>query len=80
VVRARRKQFDRHRRWMHRTFVLLCSAVALRLKSGVASVLEVPNPERAYVVASWCSWLVPLAAWEVAVRWRSRSERGTLMR
>ena len=72
VVCARRKRFDRHRRWMHRTFVLLCSAVALRLISGAASLLEVPNPERAYVVASWCSWLVPLAAWELAV-WGRRN-------
>jgi uncharacterized membrane protein len=71
VVCARRKRFDRHRRWMHRTFVLLCSAIALRLISGAASMLEVPNPERAYVVASWCSWLVPLAAWEAAIWWRS---------
>lgn len=70
VVCARRKRFDRHRRWMHRTFVLLCSAVALRLISGAASMLEVPNPESAYVVASWCSWLVPLAAWETTARWR----------
>jgi uncharacterized membrane protein len=70
VVCARRKRFDRHRRWMHRTFVLLCSAIALRLISGAASLLEVPNSECAYVVASWCSWLVPLAACEAAVRWR----------
>jgi uncharacterized membrane protein len=72
VVCARRKRFDRHRRWMHRTFVLLCSAVALRLISGAASMLEVPNPERAYVVASWCSWLVPLAVWEAWARWRGK--------
>jgi uncharacterized membrane protein len=72
VVCARRKRFDRHRRWMHRTFVLLCSAIALRLISGAASLLEVPNPERAYVVASWCSWLLPLAAWEAAALWRAK--------
>jgi uncharacterized membrane protein len=72
VVCARRKRFDRHRRWMHRTFVLLCSAVALRLLSGAASLLEVANPERAYVVASWCSWLLPLAVYEVAVRRRAK--------
>jgi hypothetical protein len=72
VVCARRKRFDRHRRWMHRTFVLLCSAIALRLLSGAASLLEVPNPERAYVVASWCSWLLPLAAWEAAALWRAK--------
>lgn len=70
VVCARRKRFDRHRCWMHRTFVLLCSAIALRLISGAASMLEVSNPERAYVVASWCSWLVPLAVWEAAMWWR----------
>ena len=68
VVHARRRRYDRHRRWMLRSYVLICSAVALRLISGAASLLEVPSPEGAYVVASWASWLVPLAAFEVAER------------
>lgn len=68
VVTARRRRFDRHRRWMLRSFVLICSAVALRLLSGAASLAEVQSPEVAYVVAAWCSWLVPLVVYEVTGR------------
>lgn len=74
VVHARRRRFDRHRRWMTRCYVLICSAVTLRLISGAASLIGVSNPERAYVVAAWCSWLVPLATYEIAVRWRHTNE------
>src|SRR5205085_1275089 len=68
VVHARRRRYDRHRRWMLRCYVLICSAVALRLISGAAGVVGVPSPEGAYVVAAWCSWLFPLAAYEIAER------------
>jgi hypothetical protein len=40
----------------------------LRLISGAAGLAGVTRPEEAYVVATWCSWLVPLAALEVARR------------
>jgi uncharacterized membrane protein len=69
VVHARRRQFARHRRWMLRSYVLICSAVALRLISGAAGLMEVSSPEEAYIVAAWSSWLVPLGALEVAERW-----------
>jgi uncharacterized membrane protein len=70
VVYALRRRYDRHRRWMLRSYVLICSAVALRLISGAASLVDVPT-EGAYVVAAWASWLVPLAAYEIAERlWR----------
>jgi uncharacterized membrane protein len=68
VVHARRRRFDRHRRWMLRCYVLICSAVALRLMSGAAGVVGVPSPEGAYIVAAWCSWLLPLAAYELLDR------------
>jgi uncharacterized membrane protein len=69
VIHARRRRFDRHRRWMLRCYVLVCSAVALRLISGAAGLIGVPGPEGAYIVAAWASWLIPLAAYEIAVRW-----------
>ena len=69
VVYARGRRFDRHRRWMLRTYVLICSAVVLRLISGAAGLLEVSNPEGAYIIAAWSSWLVPLATYELAERW-----------
>ena len=68
VVHARRRRYDRHRRWMLRSYVLICSAVALRLISGAAGLVGVPSPEGAYIVAAWSSWLFPLAAYEIAER------------
>ena len=69
VVHACRRRYDRHRRWMLRCYVLICSAVALRLISGAAGLVGVPSPEHAYVFAAWSSWLLPLAACEIVERW-----------
>lgn len=72
VVHARRRQFARHRRWMLRSYVLICSAVALRLISGTAGLAGASSPEEAYIVAAWSSWLIPLAAFEIAERFPAR--------
>jgi len=74
VIHARRRRFEEHRRWMLRSYVLICSAVALRLISGATGLVEVPSPEEAYVVAAWSSWLFPLAAFEMAERFRARQQ------
>jgi hypothetical protein len=68
VVHARRRRYVQHRRWMLRCYVLICSAVALRLISGAAGLAGVTTPEHAYIVAAWSSWLLPLAAYEIVVR------------
>jgi hypothetical protein len=68
VVYACRRRYDQHRRWMVRSYVLICSAVALRLISGAVGLVGVPSPERAYVFAAWGSWLFPLAAYELVER------------
>jgi uncharacterized membrane protein len=68
VLHARRRRYGQHRRWMLRSYVLICSAVALRLMSGAAGLVGVPSPEAAYIVAAWSSWLLPLAAFEIAER------------
>jgi uncharacterized membrane protein len=68
VIHARHGRYVQHRCWMLRCYVLLCSAVALRLISGAAGLVGVPSPEGAYTVAAWSSWLVPLAAYEIAER------------
>lgn len=72
VVHARHRRFDRHRRWMLRTYLLICSAVGLRLISGAAGLIGVPSPESAYIFAAWSSWLLPLAAYEIGERWTMR--------
>lgn len=66
VKYVRERKFAQHRRWMLRTFILLSSAVVLRLISGMLDTLKVPHPEIAYIVASWCSWLIPLLVFEAA--------------
>jgi uncharacterized membrane protein len=70
VVHARRGRYDRHRQWMLRCYILICSAVALRLISGTAGLVGVPSPEAAYIVAAWTSWLLPLATYEIVERFK----------
>jgi uncharacterized membrane protein len=78
VYYARRGRYESHRRWMSRCYVLICSAVVLRLISGAAGLVGVSSPEGAYVVAAWCSWLLPLAAYEIVERLATRRPRPSL--
>jgi hypothetical protein len=77
VIHARRRRYGQHRRWMLRSYVLICSAVALRLISGAAELVGVPSPEGAYIVAAWSSWLLPLAACEIVERLPAHRAAGT---
>lgn len=70
VVRARQRHFDLHRYWMSRCYLLICSAVALRLISGSIGLFETTNATGAYIVAAWASWLIPLAMLEIISRIR----------
>jgi uncharacterized membrane protein len=57
------RRFDDHRRWMWRTYLLLLSAVFIRLIGGLATVLHV-DALWLYPLSAWASWLVPLLAFE----------------
>ncbi|MBI5757582.1 MAG: DUF2306 domain-containing protein [Planctomycetales bacterium] len=72
---AVKRQFAIHRRWMWRCFLLLCSAVVLRIIVGFGNVIEVQalwfDP-----AASWASWILPLTTFELIglkLRRKSRS-------
>ena len=69
---AARRRFGDHRRWMCRCYVLLCSAVVLRLFGGLSIVTGTDAP---WVdpLATWMSWLAPLSAFEVYEQTRRRS-------
>jgi uncharacterized membrane protein len=54
-----------HQRWMLQTFVLLCSAIVLRLINGLARVLGF-EAWWLYPASAWASWVVPLAILYVA--------------
>ncbi|SFH54390.1 DUF2306 domain-containing protein [Planctomicrobium piriforme] len=60
---AMQRHFKEHERWMQRSYLLLCSAVFIRILGGLGTVLEVQSlwfdP-----IASWVCWVVPLAILE----------------
>src|SRR5262245_24866457 len=60
------RRFDEHKRWMWRLYLLLCSAVVIRLIGGTAAVLQVDG-EWVYPVSVWTSWALPLTTFEA---WR----------
>lgn len=65
--RALARRFADHERWMLRTYVLLCSAVVIRLIGGLATVAHYDGLWL-YGVSTWASWLVPLAIFEAVCR------------
>jgi Predicted membrane protein (DUF2306) len=60
---AMKRRFVEHRRWMWRLFLLLSSAVIVRLVGGFAMVFDV-GAVWIYPFTAWAGWLVPLAAYE----------------
>jgi Predicted membrane protein (DUF2306) len=66
---AVQRRFLVHRRWMWRSYLLLCSAVVLRLLGGLATVIGI-QADWFDPVAAWASWSVPLAIFELS-RWRN---------
>jgi hypothetical protein len=71
-------RFADHRRWMWRCYLLLCSAVVLRLMGGLATVTGVAVPWFD-PLATWMCWLVPLAAFEL-LEWTRPGSITTLWR
>jgi hypothetical protein len=56
-----------HKRWMWRTYLLLCSAVVIRVIGGLATVTGFEAPWL-YPLSTWVSWLVPLLVFETIQR------------
>ncbi|MDP1798716.1 MAG: DUF2306 domain-containing protein [Planctomycetaceae bacterium] len=61
---AVQRRFLIHRRWMQRSYLLLCSAVVLRIIGGIGTVLEV-KALSFDLLAGWASWVVPLIVFEL---------------
>lgn len=72
---ARARRFAEHRIWMWRCYLLLCSAVLLRVFGGLGSILSVQSPWYD-PVASWTSWLLPITTYEVIRRWKFGMKAG----
>ena len=61
---AVRRRFAAHRVWMLRCFVLLCSAVVIRVIGGLCESLGVGTT---FPLVSWISWAAPLYVFEVSL-------------
>ena len=70
---AVKRKFAVHRLWMWRCYVLLCSAVVLRIIGALAIVTEAAS-DWLYPVAAWISSVVPLILFE-AMRYPKNAER-----
>jgi len=57
------RRFQRHQRWMWRCYLLLCSAVVIRIFGGTASVFQV-QADWVFQLQAWLSWVAPLAIYE----------------
>ena len=71
---ALHRRFTDHEAWMTRNFLLLSAAVVLRVACGFATVVGV-TWTGFDAVASWASWIVPLAVYELVRRPTPRPRR-----
>lgn len=66
-VAIRRRQVDRHRIWITRSYALIFAAVTFRLWLIVLRMSGVPF-EDAYVWGAWLSWMINLLVAELVIR------------
>ena len=69
--RARERDYKKHRYWMSHCFLMLCSAVVLRLISGAAIVFGLES-EWSYPITAWAAWILPVGAFELIERYNQR--------
>jgi hypothetical protein len=68
-----KRDFANHQRWMTRTYLLLCSAVVIRLIGGLATVTRF-DALWVYPLSAWVSWLLPLLVYEVGLAMKVRAD------
>jgi len=68
---ARKKRIKTHMNWAHRSAILLCSPILLRLTTGVFSVSQVESINT-YRASAWLSWILPLVIFEIARNQKGR--------
>lgn len=74
VLAIRYRNFDQHREWMIRSYVVILSFVFFRM---IAAGLEafgvggsgIPGDTARVTLAAWCSWAIPLLVTELFLQW-----------
>jgi uncharacterized membrane protein len=67
-IAARQGQFAKHRQWMTRSYLLICSAVLLRFIAALTNQFELGIT---YGAMAWLSWLPSLVVYEIILRRRT---------
>lgn len=66
---VRKKDYERHGKWMVRSYALTLSAVSLRLYSYLFDVFHLRmDPIDLYILLSWLSWTLNLVVAEIFIR------------
>ena len=73
---AANRQFVAHQRWMMRCFLVLASAIVLRLMGGLFFVARIEG-DWTYALAAWASWILPLLTYEAFAMLRHPTRVGT---
>jgi hypothetical protein len=73
---AVKRKFQSHQKWMLRNYVLLCSAVVIRMIGGLATVAQ-SEAIWLYPLAAWTSWSVPLLILELSPKIRQYARKST---
>lgn len=69
-VAIRRRQIERHRAFVTRSYAIIFGAATFRLWITGLPALGVLSFEHAYASGAWASWLLNLAVAEMILRWR----------
>ncbi len=78
-VYARKKEFDKHRKFMLRSYALTLSAISLRLlKLGIVHIWELPPMDITRIIA-WGGWLLNLLTLEF-VMWFLKKRKQQITR
>lgn len=65
----RKKEYEKHGKWMVRSYALTLSAVSLRLYSYLFNVFQLTlNPVDLYILLSWASWIPNLLVAEILIK------------
>jgi hypothetical protein len=76
---ATKKDFERHKNYMIRSYALTLSAISLRLfKWIIAGTIALP-PMDTYVIVSWAGWMINLAVAEILVLYRTKKQWQNLL-
>lgn len=75
MIAVRRRDFDHHKLWMIRNYVVTLSFVFFRVMMLIGTELKIGTWDGRLVVFTWASWTVPLLITEIIIR-KQASNKG----